>query len=54
MATILTDAEILKIMNAAIKEMYREDIQDIRKNKIRSAKVDFCNLDATDYCKFQD
>jgi len=50
----LNDSELLAIFNAALNEKSLEEKMADRKAKVRAAKADFCNLDATDYCKFTD
>ena len=48
----LTDSEILAIFNKAFNAPSMEEKENRRKARIRASKADFCNLDATDYCKF--
>lgn len=48
----LTDSEILAIFNNALNAPSIEEKENRRRAKIRAAKADFFNLDATDYCKF--
>lgn len=40
----ISDAEILAILNKSLKEMFDEDIDTKRRNRIRKSKADFCNL----------
>lgn len=48
----LSDSEILAIFNKALNATAIEEKENRRCARIRVAKADFCNLDATDYCKF--
>lgn len=43
-ANDFTDAEVLAILNKSLKEMFDEDIDTKRRNRIRKSKADFCNL----------
>lgn len=48
----LSDTDLLAIFNQALNAETVEDKEARRRAKVRKAKADFCNLDATDYCKF--
>ena len=48
----LSDSEILAIFNKTLNEKSIEEKDAARRAKVRATKVDFFNLNATDYCKF--
>lgn len=48
----LSDSEILAMFNKALNAPSIEEKENRRRERIRTAKADFCNLNATDYCKF--
>lgn len=48
----LSDADLMAIFNKALNAESVEDKEARRRAKVRKAKADFCNLDASDYCKF--
>lgn len=48
----LSDSEILAIINKAMNEESIEEKQARRRARVRQVKIDFFNLDATDYCTF--
>ena len=48
----LSENEILALINKALNAESIEEKEARRRAKVRKAKADFCNLDATDYCKF--
>ena len=50
----LSNDEILGIINKVLNAPTVEDIEARRRARIRKSKADFCNLDATDYCKFRE
>ena len=43
-ADIFTDAEVLAIFNKAMNELSLEEKEAKKRNKMRKAKADFCNL----------
>ena len=43
-ADIFTDAEVLAIFNKAMNELSLEEKEVKKRNKMRKAKADFCNL----------
>ena len=48
----LSDSEILAIFNKTLNEKSIEEKDAAHRAKVRATKVDFFNLNATDYCKF--
>lgn len=48
----LSDNELLEIFNKALNAESIEEKEARRRARIRESKVDFFNLNATDYCKF--
>lgn len=48
----LSNDELLAIFGKALNAESIENKEARRRAKVRKAKADFCNLDATDYCKF--
>ena len=48
----ISDSELLAMFNKALNAESAEEKENRRRAKIRMAKADFFNLDATDYCKF--
>lgn len=48
----LSDTDLMAIINQVLNAETVEDKEARRRAKVRKAKADFCNLDATDYCKF--
>lgn len=48
----ISDSELLAMFNKALNAESVEEKENRRRAKIRRAKADFFNLDATDYCKF--
>lgn len=43
-ADIFTDAEVLAIFNKTMNELSLEEKETKKRNKMRKAKADFCNL----------
>ena len=43
-ADILTDADVLALFNKAMNELSLEEKEATKRNKMRKAKADFCNL----------